>query len=65
MRKMQTFEAYVDQYETITVYLKKTFYNGESSTFRLKDENSASVELEILEKVEDGDYVKYLLNLQA
>ncbi|MFR7897452.1 type I pullulanase, partial [Turicibacter sanguinis] len=61
MRKMQTFEAYVDQYETITVYLKKTFYNGESSTFRLKDENSASVELEILEKVEDGDYVKYLL----
>ncbi|MTM42321.1 type I pullulanase, partial [Turicibacter sanguinis] len=61
MRKMKTFEAYVDQYETITVYLKKTFYNGESSTFRLKDENSASVELEILEKVEDGDYVKYLL----
>lgn len=63
MRKLNTFEAYLDQYEVITVYLKKTFYDGESSTFRLKDEQSNSVNLVILDKCEDGDYIKY--NLQA
>lgn len=64
MRKTKTFEAYLDQYHTISVYLKKSFYNGESSTFRLKDEQSNSVNLKIVDKHEDGDYIKYLVEVQ-
>ena len=38
MRKLQTFEAYLDTFETITAYLNKSYYQGESQSFRLKDE---------------------------
>lgn len=61
MRKLQTFEAYLDTFETITAYLKKSYYNGESNSFRLKDESSHSIELTILNIIDDGDYMKYLL----
>ena len=64
MRKTKTFEAYLDQYHTISVYLKKSFYNGVSSTFRLKDEQSNSVNLKIVDKHEDEDYIKYLVEVQ-
>lgn len=63
MRKTKTIEAYLDQYHAITIYLKKSFYDGESSTFRLKDEQSNSIDLTILDKQEDGDYIKYLVEV--
>ncbi len=61
MRKLQTFEAYLDTFETITAYLKKSYYNGESNSFRLKDELSHTIELTILNIIDEGDYIKYIL----
>ena len=61
MRKLQTFEAYLDTFETITVYLSKSYYNGKSQTFRLKDETSSSTDLTILNTIDDGNYIKYIL----
>lgn len=63
MRKLQTFEAYLDTFNTITAYLKKSYYDGESQTFRLKDEMSNTTNLNILSKEDDGDYVKYILEV--
>lgn len=61
MRKLQTFEAYLDTFETITVYLSKSYYDGKNQTFRLKDENSNSTNLNILKIIDDENYVKYIL----
>ena len=61
MRKLQTFEAYLDTFETITAYLNKSYYQGESQSFRLKDETSTTTLLNILETVDEGEYMKYIL----
>ncbi|HAX72024.1 MAG TPA: type I pullulanase [Firmicutes bacterium] len=65
MRKQLTFEAYLDRYESITAYLKKSYYDGESLRFRLKSENTPYTDLAILDKVEDGEYIKYTLAAPA
>ena len=54
MRKLQTFEAYLDTFETITAYLNKSYYQGESQSFRLKDETSTTTLLNILKTVDEG-----------
>ena len=61
MRKRQTFEAYLDTFKTITAYLSKNYYEGKNQIFRLKDEQSNSVNLEILNIIDDENYVKYIL----
>ena len=61
MRKLQTFEAYLDTFETITAYLNKSYYQGESQSFRLKDETSTTTLLNILKTVDEGEYMKYIL----
>ncbi len=65
MRKLQTFEAYLDTFNTITAYLKKSYYDGESQTFRFKDEMSNTTHLNILSKEDEGEYVKYILEAPA
>lgn len=61
MRKLQTFEAYLDTFNTITAYLKKSYYQGESKSFRLKDGSSTTETLTILKTIDEGDYIKYIL----
>ncbi|MGL4337036.1 MAG: type I pullulanase [Turicibacter sp.] len=65
MRKFKTFEAYLDKFESITVFLKKSYYDGQSLRFRIKTENSAYTELAILAKEDDGDYIRYTLEAPA
>ena len=33
MRKLQTFEAYLDTFEMITAYLNKSYYQGKKPVF--------------------------------
>ena len=37
MRQQEYFEAYLDDYDKIVVYLSKNSYNGESNCFYLRD----------------------------
>lgn len=41
MRKVERFEAHLDDYHLITAYLSKDFYQGRSDVFYLRDEKGA------------------------
>lgn len=58
------FEAYLDAYDTIVVFLSKQFYGGQSSFFYLRNENSELFPLEIKVFTEsDQNYNKYTLKV--
>ena len=61
MRKLKTFEAYLDDLSTITVYQAKTFYNGISCLFKLRDEKGRLSELSILNSFDEEEYYHYIL----
>lgn len=63
MRKINRFEAYLDDYSMINVYLKLSFYEGESNIFYLRDRNGQLVSLSILNKEVSTSYYKYLLKV--
>lgn len=63
MRKINRFEAYLDDYSIINVYLNSSHYRGESSEFYLRDKDGNLVLLNILNhEISDG-YIKYLLRV--
>ncbi|MBP3853300.1 MAG: hypothetical protein J6D18_01885, partial [Erysipelotrichaceae bacterium] len=37
MRMREPFEAYLDDYDLVNVYISKTFYDGSSKVFYMKD----------------------------
>lgn len=64
MRKQKTFEAYLDDLSTISVYQSKAFYNGISCLFKLRDAQGNLSELPIIDSIDEGDYYRYTLKAQ-
>lgn len=52
--KNQSFHAYQDELDVFTIFLSYDYFQGESSSFRLKTED-ATIDLNILEKL-DSEY---------
>ncbi|MDO4467196.1 MAG: type I pullulanase [Bacillota bacterium] len=66
MRMTHPLEAFVDDYDILNVYMKRTLFNGESSKFYLKDSKGTISPLTLLEKSFSAtdDYTKYRLKLK-
>ncbi|MBS3972747.1 MAG: type I pullulanase [Erysipelotrichia bacterium] len=63
MRKVKRFEAHLDDFNLITIYLSKQYYQGKSDFFYLKDASGQLQKL-TLKTVENTshDYTKYVLS---
>lgn len=62
MRKEQRFEAYLDDYNLMTIYLSKQFYQGNSEVFYSQDTEGNVVKLQIKYKEStSNDYSKYIV----
>jgi len=62
MRKVERFEAHLDGYDLITVYLSKRFYQGRSDSFYLRNSEGELQKL-VIKSFENtsNDYSKYIL----
>ena len=47
MRQKDYFEAYIDGYDKVVVYMSKQSYEGKSARFYLKDSKEQIIELKI------------------
>lgn len=66
MRKIRDFEAYFDGYQQIVVYLRKSYFGGNSDFFYLTDNKEFNVRCSITSReMSTGEYTKYRLNLEA
>lgn len=62
MRKVERFEAHLDDYGLITIYLSNQFYNGQSSLFYLKKADKSLFKCQILSfELSSNDYNKYMI----
>lgn len=62
MRKVNRFEAHLDDYGIITAYLSKEFYQGRSDVFYVRDESGKLSKCSIFNYEQSGsDYYKYTL----
>lgn len=62
MRKEKRFEAYLDDFNLLTVYLSKQFYQGKSEVFYTRDEQGELNKLTIKYKEStSNDYSKYIV----
>lgn len=62
-RKIERFEAHLDDYDIITVYIDHAYYQGQSKLFYLRDNLGTLTPLEIINVVTaSGDYSKYTLS---
>jgi pullulanase len=62
MRKKQRFEAYLDDYNLLTIYLSKHFYNGKSDVFYLREKDGILHRLTIkYNENTSNDYSKYIV----
>ena len=43
MRMKEPYEAYLDDYDILNVYMSKNFFNGSSRIFHLKDTQDGSL----------------------
>ena len=65
MRKIQRFEAHLDEYGLITAYLSKEFYNGRSDVFYLRFDHQKLEKCQILHYENSGsEYFKYTLKVR-
>ena len=65
MRKVNRFEAHLDDYGIITAYLSKEFYQGRSDAFYLRDESGKLTKCSIFNYEQSGnDYFKYTLGIE-
>lgn len=63
MRQNEIMEAYLDDYDTIAVYIHEQFYQGKSESFYLKDRSGAVLKLNIRSIARSGyAYCKYRLD---
>lgn len=66
MRMKEVFEAYLDDYDCLVVYMAKSFYHGESSIFHLKDTHDRIIPLSIKSKSDLANaYTHYELTLNG
>jgi len=62
VRKTVRFEAHLDDYGLITIYLSRQFYNGKSEVFYLKKPEGSLHKCQILSfEFSQGDYNKYMI----
>ena len=62
MRNVEKFEAHLDDYKVITIYLSRQFYQGRSDAFFLRDSGGILIKLPIHGfELTSGDYNKYVL----
>ncbi|MEI7668132.1 MAG: alpha-amylase family glycosyl hydrolase, partial [Erysipelotrichaceae bacterium] len=62
MRKVERFEAHLDDYGLITIFLSNQFYNGQSSIFYLKKADKSMFKCQILSfELSSNDYKKYMI----
>jgi len=65
MRKIQRFEAHLDDYGLITAYLSKEFYNGRSDVFYLRHQGQILEKCQILHYENSGsEFFKYTLKIR-
>ena len=50
MRMKNAYEAYIDDYNRLNVYMAKTFFNGTSRIFHMKDTKDRMISLNILQQ---------------
>lgn len=63
MRKEKRFEAHLDDFNTITVYLSKQFYQGKSDVFYAREEDGTLHKLSIkYNENTSNDYSKYIVS---
>jgi len=66
MRKINRFEAHLDDYGIITAYLSKEFYQGRSDAFYVRDETGQLAKCSIYNYEHSGnDYYKYTLGFHT
>lgn len=65
MRMRDSFEAYLDGFNTVNVYINKNYYGGKSKIFHLKDSKDAILPLTIANKNDIGQYTHYELALDS
>ncbi len=61
MRKVKAYEAYIDDYDYIIVYMRKDFYNGRSKFFYLKDQDDNIIPLTIRYKDQYEGFTRFKL----
>jgi len=62
VRKSVRYEAHLDDYGLITIYLSRQFYNGKSDVFYLKKPDGSLHKCHILNfELSQGDYNKYII----
>lgn len=62
MRKIRDFEAYIDDYKLVIVYIKRSYFQGNSDFFYLSDSKSEHYHCVInAREMSTGDYTKYYL----
>lgn len=65
MRQTKYFEAYLDDFDTIIVYMSKNSYGGESKSFYLHDVDDVISDLQILSiETTHNNYNKYILKIR-
>lgn len=63
---IEDYEAYFDDYDLINVYMKKTFYGGNSASFHIKDSRENVIPLSILSKTDlYSGYTHYQLRIDG
>ena len=65
MRMNDRLECYIDGYSTVNIYMINDFYQGQSKTFHLKDEDGNLVPLTIKNKEAEGDYIHYTCSVDG
>ncbi len=64
MRMLKNYEAYLDEYDVIVAYMKKTFYKGKSRSFYLKDENEVITPVRVKHHdATEGGYTRFILTV--
>lgn len=62
MRKKQRFEAYLDDYNLLVIYLSKQFYHGKSDVFYIREVDGKLHKLSIkYNESTSNDYSKYIV----
>lgn len=66
MRMKEPYEAYIDDYDYINVYMAKSFFGGESRIFHLKDSKDNIIPLNIRARSDlYNGYTHYQLSIQG
>lgn len=64
MRMKEPYEAYIDDYNTINLYMSKNFFGGQSSSFHLKDSQKRIIPLTIQQRSDlYNGYTHYKLSI--